>query len=355
MPYYHDLDAHSPSGKRATERLLSLRKALKEIPERMLDETLLLATWNIRDFDAPDYGDRMEEAIYYIAEIIARFDLVAIQEVNKDLTGLNRVMKVLGEHWKYVFSDTTEGRRGNDERMAFVYDSRKVDFGGLAGELVLPPIKQKDGTKKPARQLSRTPFVCGFKTGWIKFMLATVHIIWGADEKEPPERVNEIRQIVQFLKGRTEDETAWSRNLILLGDFNIFKPGDITFQELINAGFVIPPQIQRLPSSAARARHYDQIAFRVRKGHFIMTGKAGIFDYYKIVFRNNPDDEAIYIPNMMPGYETTKKGKPRSERSKKNYYKTYWRTHQMSDHLPMWVELKIDHSNQFLERKLCKV
>jgi hypothetical protein len=33
---------------------------------------------------------------------------------------------------------------------------------------------------------------------------------------------------------------------------------------------------------------------------------------------------------------------------------TYWRTFQMSDHLPMWVELKIDYSDDYLARKLAE-
>ncbi len=353
MPFYRDIEVSTVEGKRTVERLLALRKALKEeIPERTTNATLLLATWNIRDFDKAAYGERMEEAIYYIAEIISKFDLVAVQEIHKDLTGLNRVMKVLGGHWKYVFTDVTEKKRGNEERLAFVYDSRKVSFSGLAGELVLPPIKQKDGSKKPASQLWRTPYICGFQAGWAKFMLATVHITWGADEAEPAARVNEIRQVAKFLKNRTEDETAWSRNLILLGDFNIFRAGDVTFEELVKAGFVVPDELQELPSNAMKVKHYDQIAFRVQKERLEPTGKAGVFDYYNVVYKNTPEDRAIYIENMMPVYETTSKKKPRTEQGKKIYYKTYWRTHQMSDHLPMWVELKVDYSDEYLKRKL---
>jgi hypothetical protein len=29
-----------------------------------------------------------------------------------------------------------------------------------------------------------------------------------------------------------------------------------------------------------------------------------------------------------------------------------WRTFQMSDHLPMWVEIKIDYSTEYLKGKL---
>lgn len=350
MPFYRGLNPQkNDDDKRAVERLLLLREQLKEIPERTQKKTLLLATWNIRDFDADDYGKRLDESIYYMAEIIDRFDLVAVQEVNKDLTGLKRLMNVLGGYWKAIFTDTTLGKRGNQERMAFLYDKRKVKFGGLAGELVLPE-KNKEGTVK-VTQLARTPFICGFTSGWTKFMLATVHIYYGPKKAEPPERIEEIRQVAQRLKERTEDEDAWARNLILLGDFNIYRPKNKTFQEIIKAGFRIPEELQKLPANVKQDRHYDQIAFMTRKNSLEWTGKAGVFNYYETVFRDTPEDKAIYMKHM-PNYKTTTKGKPRKEKSKATYYQTYWRTHQMSDHLIMWVELKIDYSDEYLRYKL---
>jgi hypothetical protein len=233
--------------------------------------------------------------------------------------------------------------------MAFVYDSRKVSFGGIAGELVLPSIKDASGTMHPVTQLARTPFMVGFRSGWTKFILTTVHILWGENQAESPERVQEIHQVAEFLKQRTQDRTAWTRNLILLGDFNIFGTDDLTFQQLHNAGFTIPEELLTFRSNAKQTRHYDQIAFRVRPGSLTMTGKAGAFNFFDFVYRL--DDKEIYLP-YMTNYEITTKGEPRSEQSKKNYYQTYWRTHQMSDHLPLWVELKIDYSDRYLEDKL---
>ena len=113
MPFYKDLDPTTETGKRTIERLLALRKALAaEIPARTLTENLLLATWNIRDFDKPAYGERIEEAIYYIAEIVSHFDIVAVQEVYKDLRGLRRVRSILGGDWKYIITDEAGSGRG---------------------------------------------------------------------------------------------------------------------------------------------------------------------------------------------------------------------------------------------------
>ncbi|NIP57491.1 MAG: endonuclease/exonuclease/phosphatase [Gemmatimonadetes bacterium] len=350
MPSYQRLDVSRSEDARTVERLLALRRQLREdVPDRTLQETLLLATWNIRDFDRPQYGPRLEEAIYYIAEIIAHFDIVAVQEVYKNLTGLERVMEVLGAHWDSIVTDVTAGERGNDERMAFLYDTRTVKLGGLTGELVLPPIEDEEGDRVPADQIWRTPFIAGFRSGWCDFMLATVHIQWGASEAEALERVSEVRKVARFLRARTEDEDAWARNLILLGDFNIYRPGNLTFRQLTDADFVIPEELRDHPSNANKVRHYDQIAFRVRPGSLDFVS-AGVFDYYRSVFRD--EDEEIYVPHMGERYHTTREGKPKTDRGKTNYYRTYWRTNQMSDHLPMWVQLQIDYSDEYLERKL---
>lgn len=78
--------------------------------------------------------------------------------MHDDLRALDRLQSILGGWWKYIVTDVTEGTAGNRERLAYLYDSRKVTFGGLAGELVLPPSKKDD-----VLQFARTPFLCGFK------------------------------------------------------------------------------------------------------------------------------------------------------------------------------------------------
>ncbi|HEX7847786.1 MAG TPA: endonuclease/exonuclease/phosphatase family protein, partial [Chitinophagaceae bacterium] len=346
MPSYQPLNIATPAGKRTIERIIALRSKLKtEIPKKQLDETLLLATWNIREFDSAAYGKRMTEALYYIAEIISAFDLVAVQEVRDDLTSLNDLMKILGDSWDYMFTDVTEGSQGNKERTAFIFDKRKVKPAGLVGEIVFPPIEKKvinpvtnkkETVYEPVLQSARTPFLVGFKAGWADFVLTTVHIIWGNDKADDPQRVKEIDTIAAILKDKSTNAYEWSRNFILLGDFNIFSNTDDTFKALIKNGFDVPPEMMGANSNANKDREYDQIAFQDREKKFETTGKAGVFDYYDTVY--TLADETVYIPDMGTAYHTTEDGKPRQ--NKTAYYKTYWRTHQMSDHLPKWVELK---------------
>jgi hypothetical protein len=59
------------------------------------------------------------------------------------------------------------------------------------------------------------------------------------------------------------------------------------------------------------------------------TGRAGIFDFYEHVYR----DEATYA----------------SARNGRGSSFNEWRTYQMSDHLPMWIEFSVDDSEAYLD------
>lgn len=350
MPNYKNLlleEGDSPEvivqKKRAVKKLKLLREQLSAIPRSQLNYNLLLATWNIREFDSGTYGDRTFEANFYIAEIISKFDIVAIQEVNRSLAGLKKVIAILGDDWEYIISDVTEGKRGNDERIAYVFNSRKIQFGGLAGELVVPPKEEKipdpDNPDKkitkftPLSQLWRTPLISGFSAGWAKFMLCNVHIKWGESELS---RKEEIDQLAAFLKKRSEDPTAWARKLILLGDFNISKRTSDTYQLLLEAGYRSPANhVDITTTVGAKKYQYDRIFIKERDAGFeIISG--GKIDLFENVFTDTEEED--YRDLVLK-----KDGTPAKS------YKQ-WRTHQLSDHQPLWVEFKIQYEAEFLDK-----
>jgi endonuclease/exonuclease/phosphatase family metal-dependent hydrolase len=339
----HDSPEMIVQKKRTVKKLQLLRKQLADIPTSQLNYNLLLATWNIREFDSGAYGDRIFEANYYISEIISKFDIVAIQEVNRDLHGINKVVEILGNDWKYIISDTTEGSRGNDERIAYVYNSRKVQFGGLAGELVVPskeervPDPNTSGKNiikyTPLTQLWRTPLIGGFSAGWAKFMLCNVHVKWGDSELS---RKEEINILAHFLKQRSTDPTAWARKLILLGDFNIESVESSTYQMLKEAEYVSPSSHADLKTTVgANKSQYDRIFIKEREAGFeILSG--GMVDMFENVFT---DDEEHLYKDLMKKQD----GSPAKRYS-------HWRTHQLSDHHPLWVEFRIQYEDEFLEK-----
>lgn len=222
----------------------------------------------------------------------------------------------------------------------------------MAGELVLPPVES--GKKRiPAQQIVRTPLMAAFQVGWTKFVLTTVHILYGEKTAEPLARIEEIEQVAKFLRARTEDPAEEIHNFIALGDFNIFAEGDKTMEALTKAGdFTIPEQIKTIPgSNLTGEKKYDQIAFRSREGRFEATGNAGVIDYYRHVFKDgDADTYRAYIDEYIAArWKAGKKSpkKPANEKAAVSQYKT-WRTYQMSDHRPLWAEFRVDFSDDYL-------
>jgi endonuclease/exonuclease/phosphatase family metal-dependent hydrolase len=315
--------------------LLTLKFELdKSIPAKTVDPTLLLATWNIREFGGTKSDGREDEPLFYIAEIMSRFDIIAVQEVRDDLDALDKLMHILGGWWKYIVSDVTLGAQGNNERHAFIYDTRKISFGGMAGELV-PEMKKEGGVLKSDFAFSRTPYIAGFKAGWFKFTLCTQHFYYGESKPDDPQRLAEAKTIVKLLKKRMKSRDAWAGNTVLLGDFNIFSVHDETLQAIEKENFHIPASLKGTYTNAIQDKPFDQIAFLARDVEKQLgLARAGVFPFFDHVYREA--DWKTYLPN-----KTLKEYKQ-------------WRTFKMSDHLPLWVELFVDFGDAYLEKKMQK-
>ncbi|MBI1395288.1 MAG: endonuclease/exonuclease/phosphatase [Betaproteobacteria bacterium] len=330
MPFYASLDSRRPDDRRTAEGLLRLRAALdREIPMKTAESTLLVSTWNLREFGGTKYGGRTRESLFYIGEIISHFDLVAVQEVRDNLDTLDHLMSILGAWWDYLVTDVTAGRAGNGERLAFLYDKRKVVFGGLAGEIA-PESRKEDDLLSTPFAFARSPYMVGLRAGWFKFSLCTAHLYYGADKPDDPQRLAESRELVRLLRKRIRSQDRWARNVILLGDFNIFSSKDRTMEALVTT-FDTPPSIGQVRTNMSRTKPFDQIAFlSPDTENHIADAKGGVFDFYEHVYRK--DDASIYRPTAERGF-------------------TQWRTYQMSDHLPLWTEVHVDFGEEYLQGK----
>ena len=339
MPYYYPIKAirDNETKRRLVDKLLLLRHQMDaQIPQKTEANTMLLATWNIREFG----NNRTLESCYYIAEILSRFDMIAVQEVLADLKGLEKVLSLMDPRYSYIVTDSTDGSAGGGERMAFIYDTAKVKFKNMAGELVLP----KNKLIADGMQFARTPFIAAFQARWFKFKMATVHIYYGSSSGVDSRRVAEIDSVAAYLSKRSKNE---DESYILLGDFNIVKTSDSTMTALENNGFLIPDAIKQHPTDLGQTKHYDQIAFhhKIKPTMAVFTEgqqRAGAFNFTESVY--TPDDMPLYKSSFPAKYV---EGKTDAEIQK--YYMTSWRTFQMSDHLPLWVELKIDFSDEYIE------
>ncbi len=134
---------------------------------------LLIGTWNVAVFgdltekwvtEPGDEPKRNLSDVCAIPEVVSRFDVCAIQETRRDLTGLQTLMKILGDDWAYVVTDVTDGGPGNGERLAFVHDRRRARSSGL-GEIVVPATAEGVLIGALDRQFARTPYAVSFAAG----------------------------------------------------------------------------------------------------------------------------------------------------------------------------------------------
>lgn len=307
----------------------ALRIALdNEIPAKILDHNLLIATWNIRAFgdltekwDSED-GDsprRDLRALRSIAEIVARFDVIALQEVKGNIKALRHMLKWLGPNWGLILTDVSKGAAGNDERLAYVFDTRKVHISGLASELVVPSeMFDKISPDALDKQFARTPYAVSFKSAGKTFILITLHVIYG---KNASQRVPELKAIADWLADWARDINAWDHNLIALGDFNIDRSGDALYDAFTSTGLYTPDDLNCVPRTLFSdpdkpnlGKFYDQIAWFTGANKLPALSmeymRGGTFDFAK---------HALTALNLT-----------KSQLS--------WR---ISDHYPLWAEFSV--------------
>jgi endonuclease/exonuclease/phosphatase family metal-dependent hydrolase len=298
------------------------------IPEKVTDRNLLIGTWNIRSFGSFYSGwlensgspKRNLRALAIIAEAIRRLDIVAIQEVRRETTGI-RFLKdeFLGDDWGLLMSDVSAGTCGNNERLAFIYDRRRVHPSGLAGEIVLPATPAGD----PAIQFCRSPYIVGFRAGKEQFTLLTAHINYG---QVPEDRLPELSALAEYtaleIRDRSFSPDSEERNLIVLGDMNIDHRGqNPLFDAFVSTGLIVPNQILNLKTTfGTQAKHYDQIGWFMDERFTLRYNDiAGVVDITGSVFKEMSTSQMSY---------------------------------RVSDHFPLWIEFIIDRSVETIGRAL---
>ena len=232
------------------------------------------------------------------------------------------------------------GFGGNDYRLGYFFDKRKAVQGGIISDLILPSIRSRDEQGqfqfKPAVQLLRPPFNCGFKIEDKRLILCNIHLVFGQRQTKA-ERLAELQSVLDFWKRRTSINTVWSKNVILLGTLQTAKLSAKELHMVEESGVfkLIPPL--KVASNFAKTRHYNQMAFHLGDHNLSLTNQGGAFDFFESVFRF--EDAYDYYPMIQRTHFFNKNGEKREFRSKTFYYKTFWRTAQMSNNLPIWTEI----------------
>jgi endonuclease/exonuclease/phosphatase family metal-dependent hydrolase len=301
-------------------QLEALRRYRDTKPGRTIpakaDDRLLLATWNIANLGVQERRDSDHRLL---AEILSWFDLAAIQESNDNRQGIRGIQSQLPDYYRLLFSDAA----GNNERLTFLYDSRKVGQLEEVGELAIPPSDLRyikiPGSEQRFEGFDRNPYLGLFQAGSFIFQLANVHLYWGSDSAIAMNRRRlETFAVARWADLRRRSPYASTPNILALGDFNLPKtePGDPIYDELTSRGLQLPPHSTQIGSSIAGDAHYDQIAFFPGPTQDQFTGNSGVFDYDGAIFRT------LY--------------KNRGQKDFLAYCRYY-----VSDHRPLWAEFRL--------------
>ncbi|MGH9893988.1 MAG: endonuclease/exonuclease/phosphatase family protein [bacterium] len=232
------------------------------IPSKGRRRNMLIGTWNVRGLDrvTPKWRSQSGDSpirdlsnILCIAEVVRRFDVVAVQEVRQSAQAFLAMMQALGDGWAFLVTDVTRGTAGNYERLAFVFDRRRVQPSGLACELVVAAEEAGIGETVLKKQFARTPYAASFVCGAIPFTLVTLHVTWGG---RPRDRVPELEEIALWLARWAKGGDPWGANLIALGDFNIDRKDDPLYQAFTSTGLRPPDPLNqsRAPCSTIPTR-----------------------------------------------------------------------------------------------------
>jgi endonuclease/exonuclease/phosphatase family metal-dependent hydrolase len=231
--------------------------------------SVILGSFNIRKLGSA--RNRNRNTWEFLAHVCQHFDLLAVQEILDDLTGLKRLKSLLGPDFGFIISDTTgafPGRRGLAERLGFIYNRRLVERTEIATDITydrtevlrtlalnrdrIRPVMNRYGKylqsvkawqdggregpkpKEPTRaQLRmpvfltfiRQPFCVGFRvrghpgTDPYEFMAVNAHLNYGDPRHDP---IQEFHALMNWIVARAGQKSkAYHPNFILMGDLNM--------------------------------------------------------------------------------------------------------------------------------------
>ena len=221
--------------------------------------SVLLGSFNIRKLGSS--RSRNTDTWEFLTDVCRSFDLLAVQEIMDDLSGLRRLMSLLGPEFSMVVSDQTgvfPGEPGVGERLGFVYRWNTVERMEVASDVTYDRSKVIDSIASDynsftnvmtpyARQLAdyeagrrrrkprlnlpvflsfiRQPFCVAFRiaghpgTRPYEIMAVNAHLYFG---NYISDRRQEFNALADWLLSRLKTNSrAYYPNFILMGDLNL--------------------------------------------------------------------------------------------------------------------------------------
>lgn len=246
------------------------------------DPRIRVASFNIQVFGRAKFGK--PEVIEILAQVVRRFDVVAVQEIRCSdpslLPNFVNLVNANGAEYDFVIGPRL-GRTVCKEQYAYIYNTRRIEV--IEGSVFTVP--------DPQDRLHREPFVATFRvrgpppTDAMSFTLVNIH----TDPDEARDEVNLLDDVLRAIRryNRSEDD------VILLGDVNV---DERDYGDLLS----LPDLDWAIRGACTNTRQtecYDNIFFD-RRATSEFTGAAGVFDLMSEF--NLTLDEALDVSDHLP-------------------------------------------------------
>ena len=354
--------------------------------------SILLGSFNVRKLGSS--RNRSPDTWEFLADVCRSFDLVSVQEIMDDLSGLRRLMSLLGPDYSLVVSDQTgvfPGELGLGERLGFIYRwpavermevasditfdrSKVIDtiahefdaFASVVGEYADKLSDYETGARKTKPKLKlplfltfiRQPFCVSFRiaghpgTEPYEFMAVNAHLYYG---NYIADRRREFDALMEWVLGRAEANLrAYYPNFILLGDLNLdfdnpetdrarieqhMKSFNNAMGDEVNVYFPFldahPTRLGPFRTNARLTQTFDQIGFFSRDPRLPVFGDNAVMGQHP----RGPDYGVFEFVRLFSDALLQKPYDELAAVERSDFLARF--EYKVSDHMPLWVRLPL--------------
>ena len=280
-------------------------------------EKIKIAAWNIKYFGYGGQYKRTEEELEQIAEILSKYDLIAITELMENTTQFDRTLEKLsdaGQKYCALISEPigwetgSEERRRYKERYAFLYREgliNLVDKGDF-----YPDMDDKED------DFARNPYWATFCAGDFDFTVIVVHTHAGNMKSDPQREYKKLDSVFQHVQNKNgEDE----KDILLVGDFNTKRSSRMGPDKKFSHDF--------LNNILKTLEHEATPLFRFEDGDLSNIINTELYD--NIFFQKNYLTEYACRYGIFRFDDDVYEGNDSKAK-------------RISDHRPVWAEFRID-------------
>lgn len=247
-----------------------------------LMQTIKIATFNIQVFGISKL--QKTPVMQILADVVRRFDVVAIQEVRSTddtvVPQFASLVNATGARYEFVIGPRL-GRTNSKEQYAILFDASRIEIDPVSVYTV----------PDPQDLLHREPLVARFRPRGVPpnqaftFSLVNIHT-------DPDETNGELDALGNVFVGVQQNGTG-EDDVILLGDLNVDEYHLGNLGRLPGIGYVV----SGVPTNTRRDKTYDNIVFD-RRTTVEYTGRWGVLDLMEVFHLT--EAQALEVSDHMP-------------------------------------------------------